>query len=34
MPRINHSDAYSRDDIKTNYVGGYFSWHRRVIGGQ
>ncbi len=32
--RINHSDAYSRDDVHTNMAESYFSRLRRMIRGQ
>lgn len=34
MRRINHSDAYSRDEAHTNHAESYFSRLRRMIGGQ
>lgn len=34
MRRINHSEAYSRDQAHTNLAESYFSRLRRMIGGQ
>jgi transposase-like protein len=34
MRRINHSDAYSRDEAHTNHAESFFSRLRRMIGGQ
>lgn len=32
--RINHSDAYSRNGVHTNFAESFFSRLRRMIGGQ